>query len=183
MKFESRAGAGPNMMPGAGRGCETPGPNVMPGDGRGRVSAFGGEGRVPDGAYRASWLGREATAPGGGAYRAACMLYDSKERPDSGPLQEPKVLGDNPDTDCCSLAVSYDCAEDIVPNDAADVGCGATEAGRNVGGEEDRGWILLVVSMRNSDVLFEGEEETHCWSSLALRLGRYWHRWLRMLRW
>jgi hypothetical protein len=41
----------------------------------------------------------------------------------------------------------------MVPNEAADFGWGGTEAGQNVGGDEESGWILLVVSARKLDIV------------------------------
>jgi hypothetical protein len=40
-----------------------------------------------------------------------------------------------------------------VPYEAADVGCGGMEAGQNVGGDDDRGWILLEVSLRKLEIV------------------------------
>jgi hypothetical protein len=77
----------------------------MPGGGGHRASWLGEEGWAPGGAYRASWRDGEGRVPGAGGYRASCMPYDSKERPDGGPFQEPLVLGEAPGSDCCSLAV------------------------------------------------------------------------------
>lgn len=95
----------------------------------------------------------EGEVPGAGVYRASCMLCDSKERPDGGAFQEPWMLGEAPGSDWCSLAVLKDCVEDTVPNEATGFGWGGTEAGQNVGGDEESAWILLVVSSRKLDII------------------------------